>query len=212
MKNIKKIPALLLLVSMIVLGSTYAASQQTDLVVFSFNRPLQLYSFLESFDYFVRGVGEITVIYRSDDEFAAGYEEVHKTFSSVNFVRQGKNPKADFKPLVVRHSFQSPNPYIIYAVDDIIVKDHIDLSTCIEKMSQYNAYGFYLRLGTGVTYSYMRKMKAPLPPCQEIEDGLYKWRFSGVSHWNYPHTVDMTLYKKSDIKKTVQSVIFFCSE
>lgn len=209
MNKLKKLLTLCTFVGALIAGSSlYAQDQQADLVVFSYNRPLQLYAFLESLQHFTTGLREVTVIYRSDEPYVAGYDEVHEVFPTVQFARQSENPQADFKPLVMKHSFETASEYIIYAVDDIIVKDHIDLSTCIRSMQQYNAYGFYLRCGTEVTYSYMRQKDAPLPPCVEVEPGLYKWRFSGISHWNYPHTVDMTLYKKADIKGTLKSLRF----
>ena len=209
MNKIKKLITLCTLVCALATGcNIYAQEQQADLVVFSFNRPLQLYAFLESLEHFATGLGEVSVIYRSDEEYAAGYDEVHEVFGEVNFVRQGKNPKADFKPLVMKHSFQTPNEYIIYAVDDILVKDYMDLSAGIRALQKHGAYGLYFRCGTGVTYSYMRQTDAPLPPCDEVEPGLYKWGLRGVSHWSYQHTVDMTLYKKADIGPTLKSLKF----
>ena len=113
-----------------------------DLVVYSFDRPMQLFALLESIDFYVTGLGEITVIYRSsDDQFSMAYEEVENCFPGVVFVKQGSNPHADFKVLTLRAAFESPHDYILFAVDDIIVKDFIDVERDVQNLELYDAYG-----------------------------------------------------------------------
>ena len=57
-----------------------------DFVIFSYNRPLQLYAFLESIEKYVAGIGSIQVIYRvSDDSYEEGYKVVKKEFLFGNF-------------------------------------------------------------------------------------------------------------------------------
>ena len=71
-------------------------NKNADLVVFSFDRPLQLYAFLESAEKFVKGLGQISVIYRcSGDQFQQGYDKVQKCFKQVKFLAQGKDPAKD---------------------------------------------------------------------------------------------------------------------
>lgn len=182
--------------------SRWQASQKcADLIIYSFDRPLQLYALLESVEKYVTGLGTIQVIYRaSDDAFAQAYQHVQADFSGVEFTQQGANPRSDFKPLSVQALAQSPHAYVLFAVDDIIVIDHIDCSACIEAMEKYNAYGFYLRLGKNLTECYSMNRAQRLPPLQEQEPGLWQWCFAQGEHdWNYPHTVDMTLYRKKDV-------------
>ncbi|HEY5235531.1 MAG TPA: hypothetical protein VIJ14_05090, partial [Rhabdochlamydiaceae bacterium] len=74
-------------------------NKNADLVIFSFDRPLQLYAFLESTKKYVKGLGEVFVIYRSSDEhFKEGYDKVQRRFKDVKFLPQGKHPAKDFKP------------------------------------------------------------------------------------------------------------------
>ena len=132
-----------------------SVSQKADLVIFSFNRPLQLYALLESIKNYCHGVGEIHVIYRaSDDHFDHGYAMVKQDFTAIRYHKQGENPHQDFKPLTLSAVFESPSPYIIFAVDDIVVKENVDLTECISALEKYNAYGFYLRNGTNLTNCY----------------------------------------------------------
>lgn len=179
-----------------------APVNKADIVIFSFDRPMQLYALLESMQLYMTGLGDKTVIYRaSSQEFAQAYDMVRTTFEQVRFVRQGENPSADFKPLTLRAIFDSPNQHIIFAVDDIMVKDRVNLTECINLLEKTRAYGFYLRMGTNLTECYSESCKQLLPPLKQIAPGVFLWHFAnGKSDWRYPHSVDMTLYRKKDIE------------
>jgi hypothetical protein len=186
-----------------------AADTTADVVMFSFDRPLQLYALLESIEKYVKGISEEHVIYRSsNDKFEQGYAIVKARFPKVIFHRQGDNPRADFKPLTLKASFQCPAQYILFAVDDIVVKDTVDITECIKAMEQYDAYGFFLRLGKDLSECYSMNQKQPLPPFQE-QGGVMIWQFNtGKWDWLYPNTVDMTLYRKKDIKADLEYMNF----
>lgn len=177
-------------------------AQTADLVIFSFDRPLQLYALLESVEKYVTGLNSIQVIYRASDvQFSDAYKHVHERFSAASFIAQGDRPRADFKPLTVQALTQSSSPYVLFAVDDIIVTDAIDCTACINALEKYNAYGFYLRLGRNLTECYSMNSSQRLPLFAEREPGLLEWRFvTGEHDWRYPNTVDMTLYRKKDIE------------
>lgn len=187
----------------ILLVSSLVQAAVADLVVFSYNRPLQLYAFLESAEKLMEGVGEIHVIYRADgNHFAAGYDEVARDFDYVVYHKQGANPREDFKPLTNQATFGSPSQYVIFAVDDIVVKDFVDLSECIDLLESSETYAFYLRMGRNLNWCYSWNAKQDLPPFEEIADGVFAWQFArGTYDWNYPHSVDMTLLRKNDIKR-----------
>lgn len=182
--------------------STYCTDQKADLVIFSFNRPMQLYALLESVETYITGLGEVHVIYRATEEkYALGYDEVKKDFTQVIFAQQGSNPYQDFKPLTLQATFSSPHDYIIFAVDDIIVKDFINITPDIALLEKTNAYGFYYRLGKNLSYCYVLYRDQAVPPLQKITDDVYAWKLCEGQHdWGYPNTVDMTLYRKKDIK------------
>ena len=189
----------------------YAHSEEkADLVIFSYDRPLQLYALLESVHKYITGLGETHVIYRaSNDAYAQAYDQVRTTFSSAQFARQGDNPAADFKPLTLKATFDSPNNYILFAVDDIVVKDFVSLGECINALEKMNAYGFFLRLGTNLSECYSLQCKQPVPPLKEVAPGIFAWKFSeGRCDWAYPHTVDITLYRKKDISEDLRSLFY----
>lgn len=184
---------------------------QVDMVIFSYNRPMQLYALLKSTARYIQGLASLQVIFRADGQaYEQGYAIVRQSFNNVSFTQQGPNPHQDFKPLALKASFNtSKAPYILYAVDDIIVTNYINLNTCIDAITRYNAYGFYLRLGQNITHCYMEHMASTPPPGSLSSDGFYVWQFrNGRGDWGYPNTVDLTVYRKSDIQATVNSLSF----
>ena len=184
------------------------AHAAVDLVIFSFDRPMQLFALLESTDHYITGLGDVIVVYRtSNDQFEDVYGRVKEYFPGVVFIKQGNNPHADFKPLTLHAVFDSPHDYILFGVDDIIVKDYIDLAKSIGQMEKYGAYAVYFKLGLHLTYCYTRNHSQRVPPYQELEDDLCCWHFKdGQYDWGYPHTVDMTLYRKKDIAHDLRTL------
>ena len=185
-----------------------APAPKADLVIFSYDRPLQLYALLESIDTFVVNLDHISVIYRvSNDSFDEGYELVKKRFPAIGYLKQGEKPAADFKPLVLKACFESSNPYVMFAVDDMVVRGAIDLQEGMEQMEKVGAFGVYYRLGRHISYSFMLNQEQPIPPSVKLDGDLYAWQFSeGKGDWHYPNTVDMTLYRKRDIKEFLTTI------
>jgi hypothetical protein len=206
---LKKFKSIYALLYVIVL-STYCC-QGVDLVVFSFNRPIQLYALLESVEKYMTHVGQISVIYRASDElFACGYEAIKMKFAHAVYYEQSNQPFADFKPLTMRATFESPSDYVLFAVDDIVVTQPVDLNVCTDTLERTGAYGFYLRLGVNITQCYMLyDCYTPVPYNHLIAPGIYQFTFKdGIGDWGYPNTVDMTVYRKKDIKTMFESLAF----
>lgn len=169
------------------------------MIVFSYDRPMQLYAFLESVKKYVAGLNNIFVIYRvSDQGFEQGYGCLKKEFLDVEFLRQ--KDKEDFRRLSKQAFFKSSSDNIIFAVDDIIIKDEVDLTYCASLLHIQKAYGFYLRLGKNISECYAADVKTSVPKNKHVERDVFKYKFSdGEWDWCYPNTVDMTLFKKRDI-------------
>ncbi len=190
---------------------TEIIDQKADLVIYSFDRPLQLYSLLESIHNYVAGLGTITVIYRtSNEQFEAAYQEIKNEFCAITMEKQSLNPRADFKKLTMQAVFKNPHKYILFAVDDIIVTDYIDVSKSIVLLQEHQAYGFYFRLGKNLTHCYAFNSRQNLPPFKEVESDVFAWQFSrGQLDWGYPNTVDMALYKKEDIIPYIVGIPYY---
>lgn len=197
-----------LLSFIVCISSLYSAS--LNLVVFSFDRPLQLYAFLESFHVFTRGSQRITVIYKASSEaFDRGYEIVKQVFPDVEFLQQSLTSKTDFKPLTLKAIGFNKEQYIVFAVDDIIVTREVDFDEVIQVMEIIPCNGFYLRLGTHINECYSENRVTGKPALKELLPDIYQWNFKeGSGDWGYPHTVDMTVYKKEHIKDLFMQMAF----
>lgn len=194
--SVKKLTLILCLISIV---SPICCADKTDIILYSYNRPMQLYALLESLDYYVDGVGQISVIYRADDEYQPAYEKVIAQFASTEFMRQ-QNPPNDFKILTLQAFCKTHNDYVLFGVDDDIVKDFVDLQECVSLLEKYSAYGFYLRLGKNLTYCYAMAQAQKLPNFIIEEDDVCAWLFAqGECDWNYPNNLDMTVYRKKDL-------------
>ena len=181
----------------------------SDLFIFSYDRPLQLYALLESIKKHIKGIEDIFVLYRaSAKEFSSAYSRLVEEFSDVWFVKQS-NPPNDFKELFLTILRESTTSYALFAVDDIIVKDDVNLSECIQVLEQTKAYGFYLRLGQNITGPHEHKKREMLPVHFKVSNQIYVWQFAqGNYDWHYPNTVDMTLYRKSEILPYLQHLSY----
>jgi len=186
-----------------------AGNHLVDLIVFSYNRGTQLYATIESSRKYFAGLNDIYVLYRaSDDKYKMPYLDIKNTFD-VKLVRQGSNPRADFKPLFINILKQSKASYVLLAVDDIFVKDFVDLSNCAQHLERYNAYAFYLRLGKNINYCYSCKIQSPPPSMKEVFTGVFEWVFnSSLGDWGYPNSVDMTIFRKKDVLRDAQQFNF----
>ena len=188
--------------------SIAAAANAADLVIFSYNRPMQLYALCESIEKYVTGLTSVQVISRAENErYARAYQTVQKRFPWLQFIWQN-NPPHDFKNLTMQAAFKNGKAnYILFAVDDIIVKDHVDLKLCVSLLEEYKAYVFLLRLGSNINYCYSMNIAAPMPrSARPVQNDVYLYQFAGDSDWNYPNTLDLGLYRKQDILTELQKL------
>jgi hypothetical protein len=195
----------------------FSLKSNVDLIVFSFDRALQLYAFLESVENNVTGLGKISIIYRcSNIEHELSYLKVFNRFSSldINPVKQSIKPREDFKNILIEQFSIGQSEYILMAVDDIIVTDTIDFNKCkhifIEANKIYgNIFGFYLRLGKNIILDYFGD-KCELPETTEFIDDSLVWDLDKAKgYWGYPNSVDFVIYEKSYILPQVRSLNYY---
>lgn len=175
-----------------------------DLIVFSYDRPLQLYALLESIEKNVVGFRKINILARISLQYEKGYQIVKSRFPNVNFLQQSNNPKVkDFRRLFLHLIFEEDPEvnYVMFAVDDNIFTDKIDLYYGINLMESVDAYSMYYRLGDHITYSYMGDRHDPVPHLKEVGDDFLIWSIAeSKGTWNYLTTVDCSVYRKKDIQ------------
>ena len=187
----------------------------TDIIAFSWNRPLQLYAMLESLYEKGKNFGQVFVIYRSSNtSFDEGYNQVMKRFPAVTFVRQDDAmARQVFKNLVMKYTFDpsiSKAKYIAYSTDDLVLREDIDFAKGVKALKNYKAAGFFYRLGKNIDQCYMYDNKhTPPPHLMPLGDDIYAWQFkNGTGDWDYPNSVDFTLYSKDLIKPTLAGFHF----
>lgn len=178
----------------------------TDLIIFSFNRPLQLYALLESIEKYVTNLNKVYLLYRTTNaQYDEAYNEIKNRFPNIHYLQQGGNPRGDFKPLLMQAFFNSSAEYVMCAVDDDMVKDYIDIHTCIDALEETNAHEFSLRLGLNITDVYPTHEKMRYPAFTELKNDVLMFQFNnGNWDWLYPHNLDMTIFRKSEVQSIFQ--------
>lgn len=184
--------------------------QTADFIIFSYDRPLQLYALLESIEKYCSGIDQITVIYRSSGaEYDEGYHQVSDDFPNVTMVQQGSSPHKDFQPNVIRALKSGDSEYFIFAVDDIVITDIIDASKGISALQMTGAYGFFYRLGKEIDYDYMLDMTIQQPGFMQVDQDVYAWIFKQQQgYWGYPTSTDVVLYNKQTVLRQFEKITF----
>jgi len=179
--------------------------QTADLIIFSYNRPLQLYALLESTKKHCVGINEVQVIYRfSDEDYAAGYQQVKADFPHIKMVAE-----QDFKANVTDALMSGKSEYFLFAVDDIIITDRIDIHQGVLALQQTDAYGFFYRLGKEIVYDYMLDIPLDKPNLIQVNEDMYAWLFKQhQGYWGYPTSTDLVLYRKERILDQLEKIAF----
>lgn len=186
------------------------SEKTADLLIFSYDRPLQAFALLESISQNLTGMRAIFCLYRASSErFAKAYEELKRQFPHVQFMAQSEKPAEDFQTLTLQAVLEGPSEYILFSVDDMIVRDKVDIKECIQAVEKTGAYFFSLRLGKHINYCYMGKFFNDTPRFVEVGQGLLGWQLdSSQGDWMYPNSIDLHLYRKKDLQEILENISF----
>ncbi|HSX04838.1 MAG TPA: glycosyltransferase family 2 protein [Rhabdochlamydiaceae bacterium] len=161
----------------------------SDLIIFSRNRPVHLYAFLESVKKNVKGLGKLTVLCECKDAyFVKAYEEIKKSFPSFEF----SFLKGDFKEQLLKTLTAFPAHYVLFAQDLCIIKEPVDLQVCAEEMQKSGAYGFFLNFENQIKHAI-------------AFDQMHAWQF--LNH-EKSFNFSMAIYQKEMILDTLKSLAF----
>ncbi len=185
-------------------------AQTADFIIFSYDRPLQLYALLESIEKYCLEIDQTTVIFRcSGSEYDEGYALVSADFPNVKMVRQSVHSQKDFQPNVMQALKSGRSDYFIFAVDDSVITDAIDASEGIEALQKTDAFGFFYRLGKEIDYDYTLNLSIELPPLMRVDDDVYAWIFKQrQGYWGNPSCTDVVLYKKEMVLRQLEKIRF----
>lgn len=203
-----KIRCTLFLILSLLMPSILA--HKADLIIFSCDRPIQFLALMESIHKNITNIGDIFVIYRASTErFDAAYEEIKRIIDTPYYYKQSANPAADFKELTLACLKNCTHSYLFFAVDDMISTDPVDIAACIDALEETKSYAFYLRLGLNLTYCYPMNAQQQIPHGSPYGEHYFRWRFrDGVYDWKYPHSVDMTIFRKEDVMQQLTDLPF----
>lgn len=181
----------------------------TTVIIFSKDRPLQLYSLLESMRKRITDYSDLSVnvIYTfSNERYQAAYRRLIREIGPlVNFVYQ-RNFYQEVVSLVM-----SGKEYCMFLVDDIVFKNDVSIRQCEEALSEISdAYCFSLRLGKGITYCYPTRQTHQEPTFTLCSRDMIKWSIFGAhGDWNYPHSVDGHIFRKAEMLNIISGVPAF---
>lgn len=176
-------------------------SQEADLFIFSDDRPMQLYSFLETQRKNSNNIYDVYVVYSaSDAEYEHGYDVVKKSFPEVCFLRQHPT-KSDFKKNVASLIKKATSAHVIIAEDQMLLKEQLQLEKAISYLEKTGAYGFYFSLGLNL--SQIPEKYFP------VEEEAIAWEFREAdAEWQQSHSLGMVLHRKDDLVENIKTINF----
>lgn len=206
--------------------SPHSVSVSVAVIAFSKERPYQLHQLLRSiYLHLQSSTLTIKVIYVPGD-YEKEYEEVFSFYSAqyppmrVEGIRQTEDFHKDLRNVVEQIcsndiiSSMNPSTHILFAVDDLIFIDHVDLTLCAQTLNAHpSAFTLHLKLHPGIIYSHAAN-KHCLPPVlkpirrlnstgEDVE--FCKFELAGGKvDWRYPFDLCASLYRSRDIHRLIQ--------
>lgn len=174
---------------------------QTSVIVFSKNRPMQLYALLESM--FVRSNiprQDVHVLYKADESYLTPMKEVKADFPEVNFIEE-----TDFRGQCL-HLIHKAKKYVVFFTDDNVFKDNLDIQEVESVMDSGDYFCFSLRLGKHLNWCFSTN-KSQAVPEGETKGDMFSWSWPGKEwDWNYPCSVDGHVFSQ----KVIENIAKIC--
>lgn len=165
-------------------------------IIFSKDRPLQLYALLESYFTYCKDPVPLIILYKaSEDDYERAYNEIKDSYKKKEIIfRQ----EIEFKSDLINILENSGSKFIFFLVDDIIFTDQFVFDDFIS-LKDNDKYILSLRLGKNLNYCYTKQSKQSLPLFHRKKNFLiWKWG-KGKLDWNYVFSVDGNIYNKDEI-------------
>ncbi|NLX74076.1 MAG: hypothetical protein GXY94_12385, partial [Bacteroidales bacterium] len=164
-----------------------------EIIIFSKDRPIQLYALIESYFYYSKVSNPITVIYKCSNEgFTKAYHEIGKKFSNLKFVKD-----TNFRDVLIKTVEQINASRLLFLVDDIIFTREFNTSSFDQYDLKHTVPS--LRLGKNIVYSYTRQ-KTILQPEFRTNGMHIEWNWiKRNSYWSYPLSVDGHIFDRTEI-------------
>ncbi len=177
-------------------------NKRLEIIVFSKDRPIQLYALIESYFYNSKVTNPITVIYKCSHEgFTKAYHEIENEFSDIRFIEED-----NFRDVLIRTVEQLDASRLLFLVDDIIFTREFNTLS-------FNKYDLKkmvpsLRLGENIVYSYTHQKNILQPKLKT--NGLHvEWNWIKLnSYWSYPLSVDGHIFDRNEMLFMLKRINF----
>jgi len=167
---------------------------ELSIIIFSKDRACQLDALLRSIYLNVKIPYEVHIIYKASNQvFECGYEGVWMAHPADNIYW---HVETDFKRNLDNLLGTIAAPYTVFMVDDMIVKREIAKDKIFLQLESPDVLGISLRLGRDIDADAIKKgVNVPMN-----SQNLWRWKDCSIKGWNYPMSLDGTIFKTSDIQ------------
>ena len=189
--------------------------RSVDLIIFSENKPMALYAFLESIEKRVKGLNKITVFYVSKMEIEKGYKIISADFPNVDLYKLSINPikgysiTQEFIHCYYFHHKASNAEYFLLALDTMIVNENIDFGNYIDCLEEIDGVSASLLFGENIKRYDDKSPNFPVPTLQPY-DGTFLTaqanlgsNYYGITPYPY-----FRLIKKEKILEMVKDKVY----
>lgn len=204
-------------------------SSSIIIIIFSYNRALQLDGVLQSFNLHCLDANlyKIKVLYKtSDEKFEQQYKKLSFEYSNnVEFIRESKfkenlvniilhsyfNDSLGYKVNVniiismsrylINYKKNFNNKFVLFLVDDTLFIKDFYLQDLIKDLECNNdSLGYSLRLGSNTRYCYTLNSNQKIPNFVDFSSNSYKYNWvNSEFDFAYPLEVSSSIYRVSDI-------------
>ncbi len=181
-------------------------TQSLEIIIFSKDRPLQLYALLESLQKLsTKSIFPHVIFNCSKQEYTKAYSGLFENFS--NLIKSSHSDQIlGFKSTLINllESLSSDN--ILFLVDDIFLKNTIDWDSLLE----FNTAKIIpsIRLGKHLDYCYTTNDKQSLPPMIKIDNYNFWYWSEGEHDWNYPLSLDGNIFSRQEFLSLITGLEF----
>jgi hypothetical protein len=177
-------------------------------IIFSKDRPLQLFALLETMESKVidQKTNNCYVLFKATtDKVKKYYRKVKAAFPQVIFVQE-TNFKQNLCTIVSNPFFS----HVLFIVDDSVFLKSISLnSVCRLLTNKPHVIGFSLRLGTNVTYCYTQKKNQSLPKFAKKSNQTLLWNWNDAEYdFGYPLEVSSSVYRLSLLRNLCHNLMY----
>jgi glycosyltransferase involved in cell wall biosynthesis len=183
--------------------------QETLVLIFSKDRPLQLDATLRSFMIHCLDFDRQSVrilVRASNERYGEAYHSLEKEYSSYSNI--ALIAETEFRQQVVhllRHA-----SYVLWLVDDNLFVRDFSLHFCREMLAKEpDALGYSLRLGKNTTYCYSLDLPQPPPEFTELPGAACLFDWTCAAHdFGYPLEISSSLYRTGELLPLLEALFF----